>query len=49
MADYKSHDDDTLDEMAGYLKVFHRHKAVFLQYRASKQAKAVATSASKDL
>jgi hypothetical protein len=49
MVDYKSHDEDTLNEMKGYLRAFHDNKKIFLQYRASKQAKNTATSASKEL
>jgi hypothetical protein len=49
MADYKSHDEDTLGYMSDYLKDFHKHKDVFLRYRAGKTARAAARAAGQEL
>ena len=44
MAQYRSHTDATLQYMNDYLADFHRHKEVFLQYRAGKITKRAAAS-----
>jgi hypothetical protein len=49
MADYKSHDEQTLSYMTNYLRDFHKYKQVFLQYRAGKNAKTVAKATIKVL
>jgi hypothetical protein len=49
MAQYHSHTEQTINYMDSYLKSFHQHKNIFLEFRKSKLTKAKARQNNKTL
>ena len=49
LAQYRVHTLGSIKSMRNYLSDFHKHKDVFLRFRATKSAKNAAREASKDM